>query len=546
MQPIAARTILLRETRYAAILVVEMRLGIDFGTSRIVVSAADRGNYPVASFEASESESYEWIPPVVGVSQGRVIYGWEAWERYGEPGWMHLRSIKRVLANAGPQSLVQFGSMSLSVEEIMIGLAQKVRDDLLSRSNLTFPPGEPMEAVIGVPALSNSNQRYLTAEAFSRAGFEVRALVNEPSAAALEFGLRKGGVQEPESVLVYDFGGGTFDVSLVRREHNAFQVVASESLPALGGDDFDDVLAEMALRSAGRVDERHELSHVQEFLLTEECRQKKEALHANARRIPIDLDAVCPGWGEVTILVSDYYDACLPMVEETLALTEEVLNHAAGKPPVLYLTGGASELPLVGRLVRERFGRRLHRSAYMRSATAIGLAIHAEGAAAAPLQEQFMRHFGLWREAEAGGRIIFDPIISRGEPLPQPSDPPLRRRRSYSPAHNIGHYRYLECTALDEEGAPTGDITLWDDIRFAFDPSLARIGNLAAVHVERREVDSGQKIEEEYEVNASGTITVRLRNLTAGYFREYSLARWTPQKELAPLKRRRAAAKRTP
>jgi cell division ATPase FtsA len=352
-------------------------------------------------------------------------------------------------------------------------------------------------------------------------------------------------VQEPESVLVYDFGGGTFDVSLVRREESAFQVLASESVAALGGDDFDDVLAELALRRAGRLEERHGLGQAQEFLLIEECRQKKEAIHPNSRKITLELDAVCAGWGEVAIPVAEYYEACVPMVEETLALTEQVLEKCGsqdhGKPPVLYLTGGASELPLVGRMVRERFGRRVHRSAYMRSATAIGLAIHAEGALPAPLKERFTRHFGLWREAEGGDRIVFDPLIRRGAPLPQPGEPPIRFGCGYSPAHNIGHYRFLECTSLDQAGTPTGDLTPWDEIRFPFDPRLAGLADLSGIPVERHDVAADQRIEEEYEVNSSGTVTVRLRNVTASYQREFSLGRWAAKK--APAARRRHRAK---
>jgi molecular chaperone DnaK len=524
-----------------------MRLGIDFGTSRIVVAVADRGNYPVVSFETPEGEAVEWIPPVIGVCGNEVAYGWEAWRQYGSPGWNHLRTIKSVLAAAGPQSLVQFGAVALSVQELLAGLAHQVRADLYGRSNARPAPDEVLEAVLGVPALANSNQRYLTVEAFTRAGFHVRALMNEPSAAAVEFGHRKAGVQEPESVLVYDFGGGTFDVSLVRREENAFQVLASESLPALGGDDFDDVLAELALRQAGRLEERPGLNQAQEFLLIEECRQKKEAIHPNSRKITLELDAVCAGWGEVAVPVAAYYEACLPMVEETLALTEQVLEKSGspgqGKPPVLYLTGGASELPLVSRMVRERFGRRVHRSAYMRSATAIGLAIHAEGALPAPLRERFTRHFGLWREAEGGDRIVFDPLIRRGAPLPHTGAPPMRLKYAYSPAHNIGHYRFLECTALDEAGTPTGDLTPWDEIRFPFDPRLAGLADLTGIPVERDDVAADQRIEEEYEVSSSGTITVRLRNVTADYQREFSLGHWAARKSPAPAVRRRHRAK---
>ncbi len=112
------------------------------------------------------------------------------------------------------------------------------------------------------------------------------------------------------------------------------------------------------------------------------------------------------------------------------------------------MTGGAAELPPVARILRESFGRKVRRSAYMRSASAIGLAIRASDDMAEQgadhVQEQFNRNFGLWRETDHGGTIFFDLIFPRGVQLPSSSEQPLRVERIYRPAHNIGHFRYLE------------------------------------------------------------------------------------------------------
>ena len=137
------------------------------------------------------------------------------------------------------------------------------------------------------------------------------------------------------------------------------------------------------------------------FRLDEECRRQKEALHANSRRIVVDLDAVREGMGQVTIPVADYYAKCRPLLEETLEPTARLA--ALGDIEALYVTGGGSELPLVSRVLREEFGRKVKRSEYTRSATAIGLAIQADATSGYALREMFTRNFGVWRESTPVG-----------------------------------------------------------------------------------------------------------------------------------------------
>ncbi len=99
--------------------------------------------------------------------------------------------------------------------------------------------------------------------------------------------------------------------------------------------------------------------------------------------------------------VADYFERCRPMMDETVHLVEDLLAaHGGAEIDALYVTGGGSELPLVARVLRETFGRRVRRSAYTRSATAIGLAIQADEQAGYVLREKFTRYFGVWREAD--------------------------------------------------------------------------------------------------------------------------------------------------
>jgi molecular chaperone DnaK (HSP70) len=528
-----------------------MRLGIDFGTTRIVVAAVDRGNYPVVSFDCPDGAAREWIPPLIAVDghTERLLCGWDAWTALGRPETTVVRSLKRVLPDAGPETPISAGPLHIAALELVAALARYLMTALRAHSSLQIPQREPLEIMLGVPAGANSNQRFLTVEGFRAAGFQVLGLLNEPSAASIEYSHRLGDKSSAaDQILVYDLGGGTFDVSLVRRDECSHSVVATQGVATLGGDDFDDILASLALEAAGRPIDRARLSQAEEFHLLDECREKKESLNPNTRRLIIDLDRVRDGWGQAVVPVADFYEKCQPLIDETLFAAEEVLARAAvSRPTTLYVTGGASELPLVGRLLREKFGRRVKRSAYTRAATAIGLAIQAGGQSEYHIRDSFSRWFGVWREAEAGRRIAFDPLFEKGVQLPLPGQPQLERVRRYSPVHNIGHFRYLECTERSAAFEPSGDVTHWDEIRFPFDPALAGHQDLDLIPITRSAAASGQTIEERYTADSSGSIQVRIRNATAGYERSYTLGKWSSKRASAtPLRpgRRRSAQAR--
>ncbi|HTV56754.1 MAG TPA: Hsp70 family protein, partial [Terriglobia bacterium] len=319
------------------------------------------------------------------------------------------------------------------------------------------------------------------------------------------------------------------------REH---VVVASEGIPTLGGDDFDAILADLALE-AGDITgaEQETLSDHQTFRLYEECRQKKEALHPNTRNIAIDLANVKPGWPQVSVPVSAFSEHCRELVNQTLRTTEDLLE-SCSRPSkgsgsrseqdlldAIYVTGGGSELPVVGRMLRDVFGRRAHRSVHMRAATAIGLAIQADATAGYVLRDRFTRHFGVWREADEGRQVAFDALFNKGTTLPGFSDQPLRVSRRYVPVHNVGHFRYLECSRLAEDGRPSGDITIWDEIRFPFDPALRRNAELDHTPVVHSGAP-GREAEERYVCDGNGVVTVTIRSLPDGYSRTYRLGKW--------------------
>ena len=503
-----------------------MRIGIDFGTTRIVVAVVDRGNYPVIAFEDSEGAAREWFPALIAARGGERLYGWDAWALQGDPKWTVIRSIKRSLEDAGPTTSVQTGDTVVPMLNLLEELARALRTALLEKSTLPSKGADKFEVMLGVPANANSNQRFLTVEPFQRAGFSVIGLLNEPSAASIEYGHRNRTVAGLEQVLVYDLGGGTFDASLVRIEGRDHTVVASEGVPNVGGDDFDIVLADLALEAAGLTSA--ELTQGELFRLYEECRARKESLHPNTRRIVVDLDAARDGLNDVTIPAADYYDACEPLIQQTVDATQRLLDvHAEDvKLDALYVTGGGSELPAVMRSLRDVFGRRVKRSAYTRSATAIGLAIQSDVQAGYVLRESFTRHFGVWRETDAGRNVCLDVLFPKGTPLPGTGEEPHTIERTYRPVHNLGHFRYIECSHRADDGKPTGDIAVWDEIRFPFDPALAHAPNLDSVVVDHLNGSSQQWVREKYACTSAGTVEVEISNLTSGYMRRFRLGRW--------------------
>jgi molecular chaperone DnaK (HSP70) len=524
-----------------------VKIGIDFGTTRIVVAAVDRGNYPLVNFEAPDGNSRDWFPPLVAVRGETRVYGWNAWHVQGQPGWTIVRSLKRCLKDAGPETRIEIGSQSFEVRQLLREMMAALRVQLREHSTLPEDGNKPLEAMLGVPASANSNQRFLTTEAAREAGFDVLGLLNEPSAAAVEFAHRDLMNRKSRSagrLLVYDLGGGTFDASLIELGDGEHSIVASDGIPTLGGDDFDEILAELALEAAGiSLDEKVTLSAAEWFVLLDECRERKEALSPNTRKLTVDLERVRPNWREVPVAANVFYQRCRPLIESTRRVVDELLAIQPQRPiDSLYVTGGGSELPPVARILRETYGRRVRRSAYMRSATAIGLAIRADTHSGYVLHDRFMRNFGLWREADEGRGVVFDLVFSRGTELPSPKQPPLRSVRSYRPAHNVGHFRYLECARLAEDGRPVGEITDWDDIRFPFDPGLEDRTDLAAVSVRRTPATANFVVEETYTCDSSGNLAVAISNKSTGYEKRFRLGRWS-ERQLKTLSSR--AAKRS-
>jgi molecular chaperone DnaK (HSP70) len=465
-----------------------MRLGIDFGTTHTVVAVVDRGNYPVVSFDGLDT----WPSIIAANEGGELRYGADAAAVRHHPDWAVLRSFKRLLNDAGPRATVDLAGRCYLLADLFAGFLTQLRSDLQHHSNAELSPGVRVEAAISVPANASSAQRFLTLDAFAQAGFDVVALLNEPSAAGFEYAHRYRSTitAKREYVLVYDLDEAI--LNLVRKG------AGLRSLPS------------------GTRDQ-----------LLEECSVRKEAVGPNTRRFLVDLNSV--GKPPFSCPIEDVYTACAPLVDKTIAALPGVLRDRAGgdvdwsEIAGIYVVGGAGSFPLVARGLRSAFDeKRVKRSLHPFAATAIGLAAFLDREAGFALSERLSRHFGVFREACAGEDVCFDPIVSKGAALPTAGQPPFVVTRTYRAAHNIGHFRFVECSRL-RDGRPDGDVTPYDPVFFPFDPDLNDDQDLPRRPVSRR--DDGPDVEERYVVTSGGAVEVTLTTRPDRLTRTFRLER---------------------
>jgi molecular chaperone DnaK (HSP70) len=474
-----------------------MRFGIDFGTTHTVVALVDRGNYPIVSFEHGD----EVIPSLIATRGEEMRFGQAAQAVAHDPEWKLLRSFKRLLNDAHPGA---------QVSDLLARFLAQVREQIAHHSNAGLRKHDSIEAAVSVPANASTAQRLITIDAYRRAGFDVKAVLNEPSAAGFEYAhrFRETVTSKREYVLVYDLGGGTFDASLIHMEGRSNEVITSSGVSRLGGDDFDEAIAALVAARGKTAVTPH---------LLEEVRLQKEAISPNTRKFVVD---------SVVLPIDEVYAACDDLVEQTLTAMEPAMRDPRrGGDPVpwselagIYVVGGASAFPPVYRRLRERFGaHRVRRSPHPFGSCAIGLAIDLDERAGYKLTERLSRHFGVFREAEAGERISFDVLV------PKDTELPAQVSRRYRAAHNVGHFRFVECGRI-EHGRPEGNLAAWDEVLFPFDPSLRSRSDLQSVQV-RRLPREGPEVEEIYRCAPDGTVEASLRVLDDGFERTVRLAR---------------------
>ncbi len=500
------------------------RLGIDYGTTNTVVVCADRGRYPLVPHVTDSAIgriAREVFPSffVYDSATGKLRFGAEAERSLAEPGaaqrYIPIRSFKRYFRN-------YVDGMRIATDAIPGGLdmLETFRQFTLAvyasvRNSGIVGPNEPLEAVLTWPANANGAQRHFTRSAFKDAGFSVISTLNEPSAAAIELadrmvhGNRAKARQSKMTVAVFDLGGGTFDASVVRINAADYTVLSSSGIETLGGDDFDTVLAELFCEKMKIKFDSLSTFH-RTMLLMHACREKERLSAGQSRTLTLDPEEIGLSGDAVKVIAATYEKHLTELLEPAVTKLAEVIN-VAGSDEIstIYLVGGSSRLPLVSKLIAQRFPQvKLFSTDKPFSATSMGAAI--QSVETMRVHEVFARNFGVIRLADHGTREVFAPVFQAGLRLPARGESPISTEIRYQPRHNIGRFRYLECTSVDAKGKPAAGLRTWSEILFPYDYSMAINESLTLDHIAQRHDLAGEAVET-YSCDSDGIITVQIK-----------------------------------
>lgn len=335
-----------------------LAVGIDLGTSNSLVAAVRSSVAEVLPDEVGRS----LLPSVVYLgAAGQTLLGFDALQHLSQSPTDTLMSIKRLMgrsyadaiATGMPYHFVEDGqAVRIQTQYAAISpveVAAKILSRLRSQAELTLGD-ELVGAVITVPAYFDDAQRQATRDAARLAGLNVLRLLNEPTAAAIAYGLDHGS----EGVYaVYDLGGGTFDISLLRLARGVFEVIATGGDTALGGDDFDQLISQAIIAQHALTD----LSLHEQRSLLSAAKRLREAL----TEVDHVADFVKISNRDLSIeLNKEQFEALAqPLIERTLTSAKRALQDAGLKTAEIkgvVMVGGATRMPIVRRCVQAFFG----------------------------------------------------------------------------------------------------------------------------------------------------------------------------------------------
>lgn len=394
-------------------------LGIDLGTTNSEIAIYRDGRPEVLR----DDQGRIILPSVVGLTEtGELLVGEEARNQFLLYPERTVRSIKRRM---GSDAKVRLGEREYTPQEISAIILSRLKE--IAQARL----GRPIrKAVITVPAYFSDTQRQATREAGEIAGLEVARIINEPTAAALVY---EAAQHQGKRILVYDLGGGTFDVSVVRIEQGVVEVISSHGNNHLGGDDFDHKIVEHVLehlKLKHGVDVADRPQAMARILRSAEDAKKQLSDHPYARIAeeylaehggqPINLD--------LELSREEYEDMIAPFIEETLGAIHIALESAgltSSQVDEILLVGGATWTPLIRRRLVEAFGTQPRGEVDPDLCVAMGAAI--QGAAmtgtevSAVLVDVTPYSFGTSALGELNGELYpyhYVPIIPKNTPIP--------------------------------------------------------------------------------------------------------------------------------
>ena len=361
-------------------------VGIDLGTTNSLVAYVDGGIPKVIP----DAEGRALLPSIVGFTPAGVVVGEAARRQLARNAARTVYSVKRLMGRGYEDVRDELGHFpfevvpSAEVVRIKVGdrevtppeVSAHVLRALKARAEAFF--GEPVEqAVVTVPAYFNDAQRQATKDAGRIAGLDVLRIVNEPTAASLAYGL---GRLSQGTIVVYDLGGGTFDVSILRVHDGIFEVLATNGNTHLGGDDFDRVMVEWLLadvKAAHGADLAADPEAMQELRLAAEAAKCRLSFDERTT-LTIPFEAFTY---RREIARTDLEALIGPLVESTLGPCRRALADAGLDPAgvdEVVLVGGSTRIPLVRRRVQEVFGREPHSRLNPDEVVALGAAVQAQ------------------------------------------------------------------------------------------------------------------------------------------------------------------------
>ncbi len=345
-------------------------IGIDLGTTFSATAVLQGGKTTIIP----NAEGNRTTPSVVSIKDGEILVG-EVAKRQAIANPKHtIRSVKRIM---GTKEKVEVDNKSYSPEQVSAFILQKLKKDAEEYLGTAVN-----KAVITVPAYFNDAQRQATKDAGKIAGLEVLRIVNEPTAASLAYGEDK---DEDHTILVYDLGGGTFDVSILELSDGVFEVKSTSGDNKLGGDDFDeriiDFLAEEFKKTNG-IDLRQDPMATQRL---KDAAEKAKIELSSALQTQVNLPFITadkngPKHLDVTISRAKFEELTKDLIERTIGPTKQAIKDAkltANDIKHVLLVGGSTRIPAVREQIKKITGKEPDKSVHPDEAVALGAAIQA-------------------------------------------------------------------------------------------------------------------------------------------------------------------------